>query len=308
MALRGVLAVSIATMFGVACAGFPHLERHHRRAAASAPVSGEPAKPPPSPSPSPLTPSDEHRDHHLAHAAFACFTGGAWMEALGSIGEERTIATTHRCRMLVTDALGGKPDDAAALSTARSIDPKAVDVIAKAIGEQELSAIVRAAADAAREAAEARKLAEALRKDKSAKIDDALGKKDALAKLHAMKPRTAKVVALVLAADRVESARGLPPRAKILAAAPAFELVFGVARPSGDDWLSYVTAAAKAGGHAPSDNTEAAAFAALVTSFAEKFELLAKEAEHGEPQEVAAGYAKRLRTQLSEAAKKKQSN
>ena len=75
-----------------------------------------------------------------------------------------------------------------------------------------------------------------------------------------------------------------------------------VARPSGDDWLAYATAAAKAGGHAPTDSAEKSAFAGVVASFADKFDGLAKEAK-GEGRDVATGYAKRLREQLKPPAK-----
>jgi hypothetical protein len=304
--LRGVLSVTATLLIGAACAAGPHLERHHRDAAKSASISAEPAPAPsssPSPSPSMFAQTDHHGSRHLLHAALGCFTGGAWMEALGSTGEERTIATTHRCRLLSTDGMGAKPEDDVALAAARAIEPKAVDAIVAKISEPELATLFRLFADAAREAADARKLADSIRKDKNAKVDDALGKKDALVKLRALNAPMAKVAAMVLAADHVESSRGLPPRAKILTAAPAFETVFNVARPSGDDWIAYASAAAKAGNHAPSDNSEKAAFAGVVATFADKFEALAKEAK-GESREVATGYAKRLREELTTAVKK----
>jgi hypothetical protein len=306
MALRAC-SIALAMSFGVACASFgPHLKPHPKKAAsasASAPT-------PTGAAPSASAHIDEHRAHHLTFAAIGCFTAGAWVEALGALGEERTLATTHRCRMLATDGLGAKPDNNAALDAARTIDPAAVDAIVAVIGDPELVALVRATADAAREASAARKIAESLRKDGNGKIDDALAHKDALAKLYALKAgertTTARLVALVVAADHVESSRGLPVRAKVLAAAPAFEIVFAVPRPTdADAWIPYVAAAAKAGNHPAADNTEKAAFAGVVTSFADKFEALVKDVPAGEPQEVAAGYAKRLRAELADAAKKK---
>jgi hypothetical protein len=298
-------SVLVAMSIGVACAGsgarLQPLPKNASSSASAKPSGSNGA----APSASFSAHTDEHRAHHLAYAAIGCFTAGSWMEALGAIGEERTLATTHRCRMLVTDGLGAKPDDEVALTAVRTIDPKAVDAIAAVIGDPELVEITRATADAAREASAARKLAESLRKDPSGKLDDALAKKEALAKLYALKAPTAKLVALVIAADHVESSRGLPARAKTLAAAPAFEVVFGVARPSDGEWLPYVTAAAKAGGHAASENTEQSAFSGVVTSFADKFEAVAKTVPSGEPEEAAVGYAKRLRGQLSAAAKTK---
>ncbi len=306
MGLR-VGSVVLAMSIGIACAGSgphlePHLEPHDKPVSASAKELPSASA---APSASASAHVDEHRSLHLTYFAIGCFTGGAWVEALGSLGEERTLAITHRCRMLVTDALGRKPDDVAALAAVRAIDPKAVDAIVAVIADPELVLLTRATADAAREAAAARKIAEALRKDGNGKVDDALAAKDALAKLYALKDPTAKLVALVVAADHVESSRGLPSRAKTLAAAPAFEVVFGTARPKDGEWLPYVAAAAKAGGHAPTDNTEQSAFAGVVASFADKFEALTKTLPAGEPQEVSVGYAKRLRTQLADAAKKK---
>ncbi len=311
MGLRsGVVALAVAGSLAFACGGGPHLERHHAdhpSPSASAIASASAAL---SASASASAREDEHRALHITYAAIGCFTGGAWVEALGAIGEERTLATTGRCRMLATDALGAKPEDEAALVAARSIEPNAVEKIVGAVArDPDLVALVRAVASAAREASEARRAAEAVRKDPKANRDDALVAKQGLAQLHALKAgrhtATARLVALVLAADHVDSARGLPTRAKVLAASPAFEVIFNVPRPNdAEAWVAYVSAAAKAGGHPPSDSAEQSAFASVVTSFADKFEAMVKDAPVGEPQDVAAGYAKRLRTELAETAKK----
>jgi hypothetical protein len=255
-------------------------------------------------------PPDGEHAHRILYATIGCFTGGAWVEALGATGEERTLATTRRCRILATEALGATADDEATFVAVRAIDPKAVEAVAASVSaETEIAALVRMIGSAAREAYDARRAAETLRKNPTAKLDEVLIVKQSLAQLNAVKTgkhaTTARLVALVLAADHIESSRGLPARAKVLTAAPAFEVIFGVARPADPEaWSAYVSAAAKAGGHAPADASEQSAFAGVVTSFAEKFEAMVKDAPIGEPKEAAAGYANRLRNQLAAAAKK----
>ena len=318
-------AILAAVVLSVGCGRGAHLEPHARPRANAAAA----AKPAPSPA-APAAPAappmkDGKTANRWTNAAIACFTGGAWVEALGSLGEERTLATTRRCRLLSIEALGADPGDDGAMSSVRAIEPKAVDGVVAAIERitpvaaehSQLAALVRATADACREAMLARRAAEALRKNKDAAPDVAvLTAKSALVKLSSLNvgphTRTAKLAALVVAADHVESSRGLPPSAKVLAAAPAFEVIFGVPRPANvtsESWASYVSAAAKAGGHPETSNGSATdrekhAFASVVTAFADRFEALENELAAGEPKEVAAGYAKRLREELAAAATK----
>jgi len=253
---------------------------------------------------------DADRGSHLLRAAIGCFVGGAWTEALGALGEERTLATTRRCRMLVTDALGAKPDDAATLERVRSIDPSAVEDIGKAIERTarpderaaELAAL-RAVANAAREALDARRAVSNVRaaKDAVTALRDAeptLLAKDGLTKLEALGTPRARLVALVLAADHLDAARGLSPRGKTLAASPAFATLFGLPRPSDDAWLPYLREAAKAAKHLPKDDDEKSAFAGVVRGIADRFDALAKELPPSEERDVALGYAKALRAKL----------
>jgi len=285
---------------------------------ATAPTA--PEKPPiavPEPSPAPVAkPAPDHaKAARWALASIACFTNGLWDELQGT--------TSDRCRVLAVEALGAKSDDAAALAAVRGIDPNAVDGIVEAItaagaSDAQVAVLARAVADASREAMLARRAGTNLRKSgvKDAEIDAAdpvLSARTALTKLLAIESPTAKVVALSLAADRLENARGLAPRAKIAAATPVFEVVFGVSRPTksaAGSWLTYVSAAAKAAGHpAPekgnTHDREQAAFAGVVTGLAERFESASNAAE-GEAKTVAVAYAKRLRDVLAESQKKAQ--
>ncbi|MBI2393039.1 MAG: hypothetical protein HYV09_25875 [Deltaproteobacteria bacterium] len=315
------VAASVAVALGavVACNGGPHLER-----AARAPIGAVPASVSPSASPSASAPGSAERlkeDHavHVTYAAVGCFVGGPWSEALGAFGEERTLATTHRCRMLVTDALGKKPDDLAALARVQAIEPEVVDAVVRVIEKAarpedraELVALVPAVADAAREANAARRAATAVRdaKDADAAIaagEAALVAKDGLARLWGLPSGPARAVGLVIAADHLESSRALPPRAKVLAASPMFSVLFSLARPATADaaWLPYLQQAAKAAGHAPAAGDEKAAFVAVALGIADRFAALAKKLPLGEPREAALGYEQRLRAEIATAAKKK---
>lgn len=299
----------VSGVLALAACGGPHFQRGVARPSPSAADSAAAAASA-SAAASSSAEVDPDRASLLLRGAIGCFVGGAWSEALGALGEERTLATTRRCRMLVTDALGGKPDDTAMLERVRSIDPGAVDPIARAIAlasrpQERSSAVtfVHAVADAAREALSARRASGAVRaaKDAEAALHDAepaLVAKDALAKLHAMGDARARLVALVLAADHLDSARGLPPRGRTLAASPAFSVTLALPPPADDAWLPYLRAAAKAAGH-PGD-AEKAAFTGVVRGFADRFEGLAKELPASEERDVALGYAKRVRAKLAD--------
>lgn len=293
--MRALLIVTCALALGAACGGGPHLERNPTRASASAPV------PRPSVVASSSADDDEARvQTRFENAALGCFSGGSWMEAVGSIGEERTLATVRRCRTLLTEALGKKPDDDAGLASVRAIEPAMVDALVAAIEKSGGSgAFVRLYADAAREALAARRAADRARAGKPAD-EQALGAKEALAKLHASTDKVARVAALVVAADHLESSRGLDSKTKALAASPAFEVVFGV--PRHESFSSYARAVAKASGHPVDDGAkELALMKALAAAFADRFEALEKQLPAGEPREAASGYAKRLRAQINEA-------
>ena len=306
---------------------------------ATMPPSVAKTEPPPQTPPTDETSKkpDQNRARAWASAVIGCFIGGPYSEALGAIGDERTLADLKRCRAVSTGPLGAKEDDEKALAAVRAIDAPTVQRIVEAIkavsadmgaAQKPLLDLVSATADAAREAMMARRAAEALRVDSSAKDTaketaetkdktSTFVEKKGLAALWQLDTPESRVVALILAADHVEAVRGLSPRAKILAASPAFDVVFGVALPAGatdakpGDWLAYLGAAAKAAGHAPkleanapTNEQEQAAFAGVAAGFADRFEAAAAKVSGGELKDVATGYAKRLRAELAEAEAK----
>lgn len=299
----GVVIVSLA--LGAACWRGPHLERNGTtRTAASGSVF-------PSASASASAghdPDDTVIAMRWVSAAMGCFSGGAWVEALGSVGEERSLATLGRCRTLVTEPLGKKADDAAALAAVRAMLPEVVDAIAVAIEKNappkrraRVGSLIRTYGAAAREALLARTAAEAARAGKP--FDEAaLSARDALAKLHGEKGKLARVAALVVAADRLESSRGLDAKSKALAASPTFQVVFGV---NGDSFDESARKAAKVGGHPVDDKaTGLPLMIAIASAFADRFEALEPTLPANEARDVAAGYARRLRQEIAEAKPK----
>jgi len=263
---------------------------------------------PASPAAAAVKPADAARATRLTLASIACFTSGVWDDLQG----DRPDA----CAFLAVDAIGARSDDTTTRAAVRAIEPRAVDMIVEAIGDTRSATLVRSVAGAAREAIAARAAAARIRKAGGDAVqvdaDDApLAAHDALQTLASLKSPTSSVVALVLAADRLENVRGLPPRAKLAAAAPAFEVMFGVTRPAyfvPGAWLGYVTDAARAAGHdAPAKGTtrerEQAAFMGVAAGLAERFELAAKTSD-GEVKTVASAYARRLRVAVAERSTK----
>jgi hypothetical protein len=343
VASSALALVACLAPFGYLACGGSGAESPPARTAGNTPEGEAPpvqAPPAASASWSPASTPDASKARRWAWSAIGCWIGGAWSEALGALGDERPLSTAKRCRVVAVEALGAKLEDEAALAAVRGVDAQAADRTAWAIEQaagdakegRELAALVRAVAPAAREAIAARRAGEILRRDLAAKDAakvgsdlesgaGALGAKDALATLDgtttpALGP-AAKGIAAILAADRLETARGLEPRAKVVAAAPAFEVLFGVARPQGPfkagDWLAYVTAAAKAAGHAVDESNattherEQAAFAGVAAGLADRLEETGRALEAGEAKEVVAGYAKHLRADLASAEAKAKS-
>lgn len=330
--LACVLAWALA---GAACGGVQVEPVSASATAPEKPAAPTTIAPAPSAAPPPATPwspvdaPDPEKAMRWTLAAIACFTAGAWDEARDEAG-----STPSRCRVLATEALGAKASDDQALAAVRSLDAVAVTRVVDAVeraapDDPHLAALIRATAEAAREAIAARRACEVLRKDlaakNAAKHDEhlqgsaaVLGAKEALATLSALDAgphaALARTTTLVIAADHLESARGLAPRAKVLVAAPAFEVALAVPRPAKFEpgaWLSYVTAAAKAAGHpvkakGSTHEREQAAFAGVAAGFADRFAALAEMATTPEVRAVAAGYATRLRAVVDEAGKKAQ--
>ena len=259
--------------------------------------------------------------------AIGCFVGGPWSEALGAVAEERTLADVARCRAVETKLLDRPPTDGPTLDALRSIDPKIVEAIATAFEKKadglpiarkkQAIAILRASADAAREALEIRKAAAEIRAKKTA--DDAatkaLGVTTKLEALRRADGVEANVVFLVLAADRMEAARGLPPAAKIAVAAPAMRLIFGIT-PKGESsderaWIDLLLAAGRTGKHPPKlletkdeKREETHAKMMVAAALAEKFDEARKALGKGVVLEVATGYVDRLRTAITNEEQK----
>jgi len=264
------------------------------------------AKAPAAPMTDPVAASAETA--RFVNASIACFTSGVWDDLQGDRPDS--------CTVLAVEAIGAKPADASTRAAVRAIDPRAVDKIVKKLGDEQASALVRAVADASREALNARHAAERIRKAGGDAVqvdadDAALAAHGALGALGAMKSQTAQVVTLVLAADHLENVRGLPARAKLAAAAPSFEVLFGVARPAyyvPGAWLGFVSDAARAGGYeaeagGTAHDREQAAFAGVASGLARRFELAAKTSE-GEAKTVATEYAKRLQLAVADKNRK----
>jgi hypothetical protein len=297
------------------------------------PKAGKKDPPAPSSSSSADASKPEASDaHRLAWQAIGCFIGGPWSEALGASGEERILADTKRCREVATGPLGAKPEDGAALDAVRNLEPAVVERVIAGLAaiygnqqDQKLLQLVKATADAAREAHAVRRITVELRKTKSKSPSDAdvaaLSSKDALAALGKLGTEEGKLVQLVLGADRLESARGLDARGKLLAASPGLDVIFGVpssksgAETKQADWVAYLSSAAKAAGHPPKTAPDAslaeqeqAAFTAVAQGFADRFEALAAKLAPGVAKGVANGYAAQLRSDLAGAETKVKSN
>ncbi len=201
-------------------------------------------------------------------AAASCWLGGLWSDAVGekklAWSDTRTAGIDKRCKDVLDT--GGM----------RTIDPRAVETVARKLSSDSQKTLLREVANAARETQSARHVADRVKADYA---DDtttlternsdklfaapALRKTDALfALMHDSGPfaADAHAIALLLTLDRLEIARGLPKHLKIELLAGPFQEVFGVAAPElpHDDaaplptgtWLSYLSVAASAAGHA----------------------------------------------------------
>jgi hypothetical protein len=257
----------------------------------------------------PVTSEQRERATRWTTASIACFSGGVWNDLQG----DRPDA----CAVLATDALGAPRTDDATRAALRAIDPRAVASVVDAIeAAKGNGALVRAVADASREAMVARATADRLRNSVTGEAldaadDAALSAHTSLAKLAKVGSPVAAVVTLVLAADRLENVRGLATPAKLAAATPVFAVVFNVARPSASApgaWLGFVSDAARASGReVPANGTtrerEQAAFVGVAAGLADRLELASKPAP-GEAKTVATIYAQKLHDAVAAHAKK----
>ncbi len=209
-----------------------------------------------------------HGGDAIVVSAASCWLGGLWSDALGekktAWNDTRTAGIEKRCKeVLDTDGM-------------RAIDPRAVETVARKVDNDAQRVLLREVANAARENQSARHVADRVKADYA---DDtttvlernndklfagpALRKSDALlALMHDSGPYAAdaRAIALLLTIDRVEIARGLPKHLKVELLDRPLHEVFGVAAPPlpGNEatplpngtWLSYLTMAANAAGHA----------------------------------------------------------
>lgn len=224
--------------------------------------------------------------------------------------------------MVAHQALGVAENDVAALRAMREIDDATATKLAQAIEARVPAgdprpALVRAAAEACREASRVRRAAQAIRAGGvGVRGEDALGEDRALVRLAGLdlgeRTSAARLVALVLAADRVEIARDLPPRARVRAIAGPLALSFGAAPPAegagglrDDAFAALLEDAAKRGGHATTavagasvQAREAEALVGVAAAFADRFDGLTPTLGEEEGARVARGYALRLRQAL----------
>ena len=263
------------------------------------------------------TTRDDKGDALVVRAA-SCWLGGLWSDALGeqkvAWKDTRSPGIAQRCKDVLDDP------------GMRQISPRAVDAIARKLEHQPERVLLHTVASAARENLHARRAANRVKVDyadgtttASERRNDRifaapqLRKSDALvALLEDTGPYAAdaRAIGLLLAVDRVEIARGLPKHLKIeVLDAPCRE-VFGVTAlqlahddaepvPSGT-WLSYLSVAANAAGHAVPDATldpshrEPLAWNGLLDGFADKLHVLGPHVTQPQLGHVLAAVADRL--------------
>jgi hypothetical protein len=263
--------------------------------------------------------------------AVACWVGPPWAEAVGAVGAERALVTDRRCRIVAHDALGVAENDAASLRAMGDVEPaiaaRIADAIAAKLPAGDLRiAWIRAVAPACREAWEARRAAQRLRAPSASSVAEP-GARDALVAYAALqhlgslaagdaaplgeRASAARLVVLILAADRIETARDLPAAARLRAMAPALAIVFGGDAPTNaagvpgaageEAFVSLLTDAARRGGQVPVATRgaslrarEAEAFASVVAALADRFDGLVASLGIEEGARVARGYALRL--------------
>ncbi len=207
-----------------------------------------------------------HGDAIVVQAA-SCWLGGIWSDALGETrlawSDTRTTGIEQRCKDTLDDP------------GMRTISARAEALLGRKLDGERERTLLHEVASAARENLLARRAANRVKADsaddtttpterRNDKIFAApqLHKSDALvALMNDAGPYAAdaRAIALLLAVDRVEIARGLPKHLKIEVLDVPCRTIFGVNAPvlPRDDaapvpsgtWLSYLSIAAEAAGH-----------------------------------------------------------
>ncbi len=263
-------------------------------------------------------PTSASRGEAIVVASASCWLGGIWSDALGekksAWTDTRTPGIEHRCKD-VLDTPG-----------MRTIEPRSVDTIARKIDDADARVLLHAVADAARENRNARHVADRVKTDyaddtttsderRNDKLFAApeLRRADALVTLLHQTGKyaaDARAIGLLLAIDRVEIARGLPKHLKIEVLERPLREVFGVAAPAlpRDDaapipsgtWLSYLSVAAGAAGHAvPTTATNVAqreplAYRGVLAGLADKLRVVGPNVGSGDLGRVVGAVTVRL--------------
>jgi hypothetical protein len=215
------------------------------------------------------TPTDPHG---LAIAAAGCWFGGLWGDALGESADQRKVNDEARCNDVVSRVWGGP--DKGHYEQLRAVDAKAVDAVLAKVGDgSSAGKMVRAFADAQKEALEARHGADRVKRD-VVKEPDKLSKDEAavVGALSASKALEAlmrtdagdlthevRELGVLTAMERLETSRGLPKHLKVYAMEGPIALLFGVNAPAMPQdatkplpkgaYVGYVADAAKGAGH-----------------------------------------------------------
>jgi len=223
--------------------------------------------------------------YKLGLLATACWMGGVWSDAEGVPPDRWASRDEQRCRDLVTTVYGRF--DQARYQQIRENEERTVgDLLAKiratepAASRERTVALFRDVAAAAHEGMLARRAADRVKIDYDADAVEAkltddqrtaaktLSEHRALERLLVAPDPTAtdrRVLALLLAMDRMEMARGLPKQLKFYAVGHVLTAVFSVAPPPSDalkptvsprpgTWLAYLTDVAGRAGYPAPEN------------------------------------------------------
>jgi hypothetical protein len=233
--------------------------------------------------PSLAEPSANGKAHALVVEAAACWLGGLWSDAVGERANHRATGIRDRC-LDVVESVG----DASKVSyyPLRAVDAETVGYLAEHVRDvaehdehdaphaKELGSLLMKIADASRDSVRARRAADDVKTwyDSSATTEDRNDRKiDAAPHLRESRglhelfayrgpyAADARAIALLLAIDRMEIARGLPKHLKVYAVEGALKDVFGADPPELSErasdpiptgtWLGYLSAVANKAGH-----------------------------------------------------------
>lgn len=270
-----------------------------------------------------VRPAVHGRGYELVMQATSCWMGGLWSDALGEKGQERFDGIAHRCDELLRSVVA--PSDE--YFPLRAVEPRIVDVLAKEVQQTaerdsvdapqalELAMLMRRIADAMRETTEARRAADVVKENVAEQPQVEVRNADkaaAAAKLQTSGAldalfrgdsgpfaEEAHAVAMLVAIDRMEIARGLPKHLKVYAVDTAYRDVFGVSPPAvpayaaaplpTGRWLAYLSDVAAAAHHpVPSDahdpqNREPLAWTGVLEGFADRLRAEAPRLPTGAP-------------------------